>query len=78
MLQEKETSSDRSPCGGGWIGVIFMIKFGLLILGACVAYQSWQAGTLEEDLSRYANEIIEAVKGTLESRESRSTIMPWK
>jgi hypothetical protein len=62
ILQEKETSSDRSPCEGGWIGVIFVIKFGLLIIGAWVAYQSWQAGTLEEDLTRYANEILEAVK----------------
>jgi len=77
-IAKHDQSADRRRGEGGWIGVIFMLKFGLLILGTWIAYQSWQAGTLEEDMTRYADEIIEAVKTTLDSRESRSTIMPWK
>ena len=72
MLKEEEILSDRRHRYGGWIHVIFMIKVGLLILGAWIVYQSWQEGTLEDDMTRYGNEIIDAFKSTIVSDSSDS------
>lgn len=76
MLKEEEILSDRRHRYGGWIHVIFMIKVGLLILGAWIVYQSWQEGMLEEDMTRYANEIIEVVKTTFLKIENPGQLSP--
>ncbi len=60
--------ADRRRGDGGWIGAIFIIKLALIILGAWIVYQSSQAGMLKEDMTRYANEIVDAVKTTFSQR----------
>ena len=67
-----QDNTDKRRRDRGSIHIIFLIKFMLLILGAWIVYNSWQAGTLEEDMTRYANDIMNAGKTYFEQASSRS------
>jgi hypothetical protein len=67
-----DNNKDKMHGEEGSIHIIFLIKFALLMVGALIVYKSWQAGTLEEDMTRYANEIINAVKYFWDQQGSRS------
>ena len=67
-----QDNTDKRRRDRGSIHIIFLIKFMLLILGAWIVYNSWQAGTLEEDMTRYANDIMNAGKTYFEQASSHS------